>query len=151
MPPCQHPACRWTEGTDSQGHQDKQPIPGHWHPMEQQQLSFHDQGGRRLAETNLFLALSASLGPIFGIFLFFPPKNPTENLIWTKTRADCISSQFHSQPVCLSPLPRRGPGTSTPGSSRQPRLPSQDPAQQGLGTSSIRKGQVCPSISLFQL
>lgn len=82
---------------------------------------------------------------------FSPPKNPTQNLTWTKTRADCISSQFHSQPVCLSPLPRRGQGTSTPGSSRQPRLPSQDPAQQGLGTSSIRKEQVCPSISLFQL
>lgn len=117
--------------------------------MEQQQLRFQDQGGRRLAETNLFLALSASLGPVFGVLFFL--KNPTQNLIWTKTCVDCISSQFHSKPVCLSPLPRRGPGTSMPDSSRQPQVPNQDPAQQGLGTSSIRKDQVCPLISLFQL
>lgn len=67
-----HSTCLWMDKAqthgDSQGHQDKQSIPGHWHSMEQQQLKFQDQDERRLAETNLFLAPS-TLGPFFGILL----------------------------------------------------------------------------------
>lgn len=90
-------------------------------------------------ETNLFQALSASLGPIFSFVFFFYKESYTKPYM-TKTQAGLhFFSVSLEITVSFRPLPCRGLSTSMLSSSRQHGVPSPDPVQQRLGTNSTGK------------